>query len=60
MMRRDIPLPVAIGIIVVILVVVAAILWRQTSPPTEGVLKRWTPYPQIPTRTQETVPQTSR
>ncbi|GIV15243.1 MAG: hypothetical protein KatS3mg022_0678 [Armatimonadota bacterium] len=50
MIRREIPLPVAIGVIVLILIVVAAILWRQTSPPTEGVLKKWTPYPQIPTR----------
>lgn len=50
MIRREIPLPVAIGVIVLILIVVAAIFWRQTSPPTEGVLKKWAPYPQIPTR----------
>jgi hypothetical protein len=55
MVRREIPLPVAIGVIVALLIIVAAVLWRQTSPPTEGVLKRWTPYPQIPTR-QGTTP----
>lgn len=60
MVRREIPLPVAIGVIVIILIVVAAILWRQTSPPTEGVLKRWTPYPQIPTRPGATTPQAPR
>ncbi len=59
MARREVPLPVAIGIIVLILAIVAAVLWRQTSPPQESVLKSWDPYPQIPAQ-QETTPQRPR
>jgi|YNPMSStandDraft_1061717.scaffolds.fasta_scaffold100575_1 hypothetical protein len=50
MARREIPLPIAIGIIVLLVVVVLAVFWRQTSPPTESTLKTWAPYPQIPSQ----------
>ncbi len=59
MARREIPLPVAIGVLVVILAIVVAVLWRQTSPPKESVLKSWAPYPQIPAQ-QGTAPQAPR
>ncbi|MEJ5252362.1 MAG: hypothetical protein HPY54_02450 [Chthonomonadetes bacterium] len=48
MARREIPVPVAIGIIVAIILVAVAIMWKQTSQPKEQVLKQWAPYPQIP------------
>lgn len=59
MTRREVPLSVAIGVIVVILAIVVAVLWRQTSPPKESVLKSWAPYPQIPAQ-QGTAPPASR
>ncbi len=59
MARREIPLPVAIGVIAVILAIVVAVLWRQTSPPKESVLKSWAPYPQIPAQ-QGAAPQAPR
>ncbi len=48
MSKREIPLPVAIGVIIALILVVVAFFWRQTSPPTESTLKSWAPYPQIP------------
>lgn len=46
MLRREISLPLAIGIIVVVVVLAALFVWRKTSPPTESVLHKWTPHPQ--------------
>lgn len=45
MARRQISLPVAIGIIAVVLVIALALMWRKSSPPTEAVLREWTPPP---------------
>jgi hypothetical protein len=59
MTRREIPLPVAIGIIMVLIVAVMVIFWRKTSPPTQETLETWAPYPQIPSQ-QGTAPQTPR
>jgi flagellar biosynthesis/type III secretory pathway M-ring protein FliF/YscJ len=38
-MRREIPLPLAIGIIVVVLAIVAFIFWRALFKPREAELK---------------------
>ncbi len=38
-MRREIPLPVAIGIIVVILLVIGVLFWRALFKPREVELK---------------------
>ncbi|MDT7897561.1 MAG: hypothetical protein RRB12_06305 [Armatimonadota bacterium] len=46
-MRREIALPLAIGIIVVVAALAVFFLWRKTSPPTEGVLQKWAPHPQL-------------
>lgn len=46
--RREIPIPLAVGIILIVLVIVVALFWRQASPPSEAKLERWAPYPQIP------------
>jgi|GEM_PF-1168505 len=46
MLRREISLPLAIGLIVVALLLVAFLFWRKASPPTEAVLQKWTPHPQ--------------
>lgn len=52
MARRQIPTPVAIGIILAVLLIAVAFLWRQSSPPTESRLETWAPYPQIPSAQQ--------
>ncbi len=48
MAKREIPLPVAIAVIVALIAVVVLLFWQRSSPPTESTLKSWAPYPQIP------------
>jgi hypothetical protein len=38
-MRREIPLPLAIGIIVIVLAIVAFVFWRALFTPREAELK---------------------
>lgn len=52
MARRQIPTPMAIGIVLVALLIAVAFLWRQSSPPAESRLESWAPYPQIPSAQQ--------
>lgn len=48
MTKREIPLPVALVVIAVVVLVAVFVLFRKTSPPTESRLQRWAPYPTIP------------
>lgn len=48
MAKREISLPVALVVIVIVVLVAAFVLFRKTSPPTESRLQHWAPYPQIP------------